>query len=276
MSEHGGQPEHLTDKQAVAGAFGRAAVSYDSAARLQRLVAAELLSWWKPARGAPASDTRVLDIGCGTGQLLRLLSGDVGVGKVFGLDIAMGMLEHCRANEEISGAGLVLGDAECWPFGVEVFDLIVSNFALQWCDEPGKVFAGVARSLAPGGRCLVAMPVEGTLRELRDSWAAADPGGEHVSRFWSPGEIEAFANDAGLAVQRRSLVKQTALYGDVASLARELKTLGAHSGARHRSRHLTGRRTYAAMLAHYERFRRPDGKLPASWSVFMAEFRKEA
>lgn len=263
-----------TDKHAVAGAFGRAASSYDAAARLQRTIATELLSCWQTLRDPGRNDLRMLDIGCGTGEMLRLFPRDIGVTGAFGLDIARGMLEHCLKSPDLAHVGLVHGDAEQWPFAAEAFDLVVSNFALQWCDQPDKVFAGVARSLVPGGLCVVAMPVAGTLRELSDSWDAADPGGEHVSRFRSAEEIEALASGEGLLPEKRYLVTQTALYPDVVTLARELKALGAHSGAKNRARHLTGRRTYAAMLSHYEQYRRPDGKLPASWCVLLTGFRK--
>ena len=263
-----------TDKNAVAGAFGRAASSYDAAARLQRTVAAELLSCWQGLRDPGLSGVSLLDIGCGTGELLRLFQRDSAVSGAFGLDIAGGMLDYCRKSPDLAHVGLVQGDAEHWLFGAEVFDLVVSNFALQWCDHPDKVFAGVVRSLVPGGLCLVAMPVAGTLQELSDSWKVADPGGEHVSRFRTPEEIETLALGVGLLPEKRALLTQTALYPDVGTLARELKALGAHSGATNRARHLTGRRTYAAMLSHYEQYRRPDGKLPATWRELLVGFRK--
>ncbi len=268
--------ERRTDKIAISSAFGRAAVTYDSAARLQRLVAAELMTWLPDDPRESHRPVRVLDVGCGTGHLLRLLSETKGEKHLVGLDIAWGMLNRCRERPDLVDVSLILGDAERWPFAQGMFDWIVSNFALQWCDDAEGVLDAMAGSLAPGGRCLLALPVEGTLRELSESWDVADPGGGHVSRFLTPSIIESAATGAGLIVSRSCLLRQTVLYKDVRSLARELKVLGAHNGSTTRARHLTGRSMFEMMLNHYEGFRRSDGKLPASWCVFMAEFAKEA
>jgi SAM-dependent methyltransferase len=97
---------------------------------------------------------RVIDIGCGTGNVtveaIRLVSPE---GRVLGVDISEPMLGRARAR--LSGTGnvtLVQADATVYPFPEAAFDAAVSRMGVMFFAEPAKSFANIRRALRPGGR----------------------------------------------------------------------------------------------------------------------------
>ncbi|MBI4173817.1 MAG: class I SAM-dependent methyltransferase [Candidatus Aenigmarchaeota archaeon] len=93
---------------------------------------------------------RILDLGCGTGFHLQLLSGMQA--KACGLDISEGML---KKSKERGLAGLVQGNAETLPFANQAFDTVICLFAtLNICDL-GKALAEMARISKQGSLAIV-------------------------------------------------------------------------------------------------------------------------
>ena len=133
------------DKKAIALSFSRAASRYDSVAHVQRQVGQAMLA---VLAAQPATFNAALDIGCGTGVLTMALAPFAQ--HITALDLAPGMLNVARRND---GDGViqdfVCGDAENLPFEAEQFDLVFSSFALQWCDDLGKVLQDVYTLLRP-------------------------------------------------------------------------------------------------------------------------------
>lgn len=106
------------------------------------------------ARAELRPGERVIDIGCGTGNVtveaIRLVSPK---GQVLGVDISEPMLE--RAKARLSGTGdvtLVQADATVYPFPEAAFDAAVSRMGVMFFAEPAKSFANIRRALRPGGR----------------------------------------------------------------------------------------------------------------------------
>lgn len=95
---------------------------------------------------------RVLDVGCGTGLMLRELAGRLpGATELTGVDPAAGMIEQARARSADPRLTFVEGVAERLPFGDAAFDLVITTTSFDhWADQ----LAGLAecrRVLAPGG-----------------------------------------------------------------------------------------------------------------------------
>ncbi len=99
-----------------------------------------------------AGATRILDIGCGEGQVSRLALRLPGVQWVAGIDPTWAQLEAAR--DRGGGAGYGRADAAALPFSSECFDAVVACLVFEHVEEVDAAIAEVGRVLAPGGRFL--------------------------------------------------------------------------------------------------------------------------
>ena len=91
--------------------------------------------------------TRVLDVGCGSGELLEHLQDRGAVPS--GVDPASRMAELAQARA--IGVDVRLGDFERLPFGDDAFDALLAVNALQFAEDQDAALAEAARVLVPGG-----------------------------------------------------------------------------------------------------------------------------
>lgn len=137
---------------AVPHEYARGAAEYDRRwARYERSTLALLRPWI-----AGRALGRVLDVGCGTGNLLPLLADD-GVDAYAGIDPAPMMLRVAREKLRASTipAGFVAATAEALPFAAGAFDTAVSASTLHDWDDPHAGLAEIRRVLRPGGELLL-------------------------------------------------------------------------------------------------------------------------
>ena len=104
----------------------------------------------------PAPGGRVIDLGCGTGELTRSLHERTQASTTLGLDSSRSMLER-SAQYAGDGLSFELGDIAVWAPS-EPFDVIFSNAALHWVDDHPALFARLTEALAPGGQLAVQVP----------------------------------------------------------------------------------------------------------------------
>ncbi|MCW2879882.1 MAG: methyltransferase type 11 [Sphaerisporangium sp.] len=98
---------------------------------------------------------RVLDIGCGNGQVTRLAARRASQGHATGIDLSAPMLGRARAvtaREGVSNVTFDQGDAQVHAFPAGAFDVAVSRFAIMFFTDPVVAFANIGRALRPGGR----------------------------------------------------------------------------------------------------------------------------
>jgi malonyl-CoA O-methyltransferase len=164
----------------------------------------------------------------------------------------------------------VAADAAALPLRDASADMVFSNLALQWCNDPDRVLRDCRRVLRPGGVLHLATLGPDTLVELRRAWQDADPGHVHVNRFIDMHDLGDALVRAGFAEPVLDVERYTLTYDDVRALMHDLKAIGAHNATAGRARGLTGKATLARMQSAYEAYRR-EGKLPATYEVVLAQ-----
>lgn len=97
-----------------------------------------------------AAASRVLDVGCGTGELLRRVRANVPDAVLAGLDPVPEMLDVAR--DKLSGrADLRVGYADRLPWNAGTFDVVVSCNMFHYISEPLTALREMARVLRPTG-----------------------------------------------------------------------------------------------------------------------------
>jgi ubiquinone/menaquinone biosynthesis C-methylase UbiE len=98
---------------------------------------------------------RVLDIGCGCGQVGRMAAGRAKSGRVLGVDVSAPMLERAKllaAREGLDNVDYILADAETHRFEAGAFDVAISRCGVMWFGDTEAAFANIGVALRPGGR----------------------------------------------------------------------------------------------------------------------------
>jgi trans-aconitate 2-methyltransferase len=98
-------------------------------------------------------DECLLDAGCGTGRLTRMLLESLPNGRVIGLDLSRNMLLHARENLEADfgrRAGFVAADLVTLPFS-SCFDGIFSTASFHWVLDHEALYRSLYEALRPGG-----------------------------------------------------------------------------------------------------------------------------
>ena len=102
-----------------------------------------------------ARSERIVDLGCGAGNVTRLLTQRWPEADITGLDSSPEMLD--RARRVLPTARFELSGVEHWePDGPP--DLLFSNAALHWVGDHSRLFPRLLDSLSPGGALAVQMP----------------------------------------------------------------------------------------------------------------------
>jgi len=99
---------------------------------------------------------RVVDLGCGTGELTHQLHRELQARETLGVDRSEAMLAKTAA---FAGDGLRFEQGDIASFTANpAFDLIFSNAAIQWVPEHELLLGRLAASLADGGQLAVQVP----------------------------------------------------------------------------------------------------------------------
>jgi malonyl-CoA O-methyltransferase len=249
----------------IARSFGQAAARYDAFADLQRAVADRLLSMLDESMPA-----RVIDIGCGTGYCSAQLATHFPGAQLLALDLAVPMLNATSARVPAQ-AGLLCADMNVLPLQADCVDLAVSSLAMQWCNEPQRVFAELWRTLRAGGHALLSTFGPATLNELRAAWRTVDAH-EHVNRFPELNQLQQAASACGFNVDITRDV-QVRYYPSLRALARELKGIGAHNMNHAAPRGLTPRAAFARAEHEFNKGLTGQG-VPVTWELYYLDLRK--
>src|SRR3989338_5102813 len=142
----------MTDALHVAQKYDALATTYD---RRWRRYQAETLT----QAVHDIHDDRVLsilDVPCGTGELIRWLLPKVPKARIVGVDGSEAMLTIAR--QKWAGeprVGFQHGLADALPFGEQTFDWVFCCSSLHYFRQPERVLSEFARVLKPTGRLLL-------------------------------------------------------------------------------------------------------------------------
>jgi ubiquinone/menaquinone biosynthesis C-methylase UbiE len=137
-------------------AFDQRAGEYESgwSGRLHRQIADEVAGLALEVAPHPR---RVLDVGCGTGYLLRKLAAMLPSAQILrGVDAAPRMIETAQATTIDERLTFVVGIAENLPYDDASFDLVVSTTSFDHWHDQRRGLAECARVLEPEGHLVLA------------------------------------------------------------------------------------------------------------------------
>jgi SAM-dependent methyltransferase len=164
----------------------------------QRMVEAEQNSWWFRGRRrildaviqrlALPTNARVLDVGCGTGGNLPMLTRH---GEVTGVEYFATAAELARQQPNCT---ILEGPAEAIPIETGPFDLITMFDVLEHLDDEVPALAEVQRLLSPNGQFLFTVPAFMFL------WSGHDVALHHRRRY-RKAELRHVLETAGFQVQ---------------------------------------------------------------------------
>lgn len=151
-----------------------------------------------------APGARVLDAGCGTGWVTRLMARAAPEAQVTGLDLTAAFIDHARqvaADERMSNVAYEVGDVCEMPFDDGQFDLVWSQLVLFFLPRPEQAIAEFARVLKPGGTVKVIV-TDGIFEDL---WPERADLSDAIRRFrdgvlhrWRLPRIPEMLRNAGL------------------------------------------------------------------------------
>jgi len=197
---------------------------------------------------------RVVDLGCGTGELTRLLHERLRAAETLGLDSSEAML---RGTGAFAGGGLRFEQGDVADFHAEgSYDLVFSNAVLHWLPGHEALFARLTAALVPGGQLAVQVPanfdhashVVAAEVASEPPFAAALGSHTHANNVLAPEDYARLLDRLGYAEQHVRLQ----VYGHRLAARDEVVEW-----------------VQGSLLTHYRR------ALPAAlWSPFLARYRE--
>ena len=139
----------------------------------------------------PRKDLRILDIGCGTGGMLPLLSA---YGRVTGIDPAEAAIRYSRQRYASMAELLQVDFPREVPAGGN-YDLVTLFDVLEHLDDDARALDAAASLLRPGGWLLITVPA------LRSLWSPHDVINQHRRRYLRE-ELKNRIEGAGFHLER--------------------------------------------------------------------------
>lgn len=163
-------------KDIVRSSYRNQASLYASSDRMQTGNLRKLVDY-AVSCGVQFKKGSILDLGCGTGILVRELRERFGNPSLeyHGLDLADEMIRIAEQLHPDAGEFLV-GDAEALPFGAESMDVVLANSVLHWLNvpelgqTPRQALQEAFRVLKPGGFLAISVSGYGTARRFQASY----------------------------------------------------------------------------------------------------------
>jgi ubiquinone/menaquinone biosynthesis C-methylase UbiE len=204
----------VTARAAIQREYARLAARYDRRwARYVDRTTARTLHHLRPTNGES-----ILDLGCGTGTLIRAVLQRAPRARVVGLDLSPDMLRIASRGLG-DRAGLAVADASLVPLRGAAFDAVVSVSSFHYWPDPARGLSEVARILRPGGRLVITDWCDDFWAcRLCDRWLRLTRESYH--RIQGVDQCRASTEGAGFTVERIERFKVSWLWGMMTLTAR--------------------------------------------------------
>jgi SAM-dependent methyltransferase len=144
----------------------------------------------------------VVDLGTGSGYLLRALRDSDDIGRGYGLDASSEMLRNARGYTDDPRIGFLRGDFDALPFAADSVDHVVTMEAFYYARGPERTLEEVRRVLRPGGTLYCAVNY---FEESEYTHGWEERVGVEMT-LWSSAEYREAFREAGLSVAEQSTI----------------------------------------------------------------------
>lgn len=184
-------------------------------------------------------ESRVLDVGCGTGQTTRAAGRAAPGGHALGIDISAPMLAQAHRLTDHEGLRNVTyerGDVQVHPLPPEHFTAGISRFGTMFFTDPSAAFANIARSMRPGASFTQLVWQHSSRQEwyvaiqqalTGGSGAPTPPANAPAFSLADPPTVNALLIGAGFVEVRVVQLREPVWYGaDAESALQAIQSLG--------------------------------------------------
>jgi trans-aconitate 2-methyltransferase len=178
---------------------------------------------------------RVLDIGCGVGNITAMIAEKLPIGSVIGVDSSLDMIKQAEKNyptHKHTNLSFVVKDARELDF-VNEFDVVFSNACLHWIKNHLPVLQGITRSLRSSGRIMLQMGGKDNAKHIlevitllirKHRWSSYFINFEFPYGFYGPEEYKNWLVETGLAIKRLELVPKDMTHENKEQFAAWIRT----------------------------------------------------
>ncbi len=259
---------HVRQQFARRGALQDARFFYDE-------IAARMIDRLGYIKIAPA---QLLDAGCGPGNSLPLLAARYDQASIVGVDHCSEFIRQCEARYQVGGVkswldklrgrrpfSFLEADLAAMPMAAESVDMVWSNLALHWHQQPHDVIREWRRVLRISGLAMFSCLGPGTFREVRDAVARAGLQTQTM-QFVDMHDFGDILLEHGFMDPVMDQEVITLTYRTVDALLKDVRALGGNPSEA-RSDGLKGKAWYQRLKDGLEAGRQPDGLLKLSLEV---------
>lgn len=180
-------------------------------------------------------DEKILDLGCGDGNVSHQIALRVKKGAVLAVDQSRDMVDFAdKAHGNIKNLRFTVGDAQHLNFNDE-FDLVTSFCCLHWTKNKSTVFSGIYNALKINGKALLTMALitpefDQSIKEI----CALPEWSHYFVNYIDPvtplydDAYDSYAKAAGFNVEKQFVCTRKEVFDDYESLFNWMKALTPH------------------------------------------------
>lgn len=243
--------------------FNRGAACYDLHASVQREAAARLMD----QLGDLPEPFRILEAGCGSGQLTGLLLERFPRSRVDAFDISEGMLDTAQRRIPANSVRWLHADFVHF-MPVLPYPLVVSSSSLHWAASLDEAIRNLAGCTSPEGLLAVSLMLDGTLGELHAARETVAPGKPARQAMPTLADLTLAMDQIGLQRLGDGSYELVTRHASAAECLRCIHDQGLTGGLLYRPAPPLVRRELTALADEYERrFPHPDGGVAATYTI---------